>query len=64
MKNEQLKVNNEKRKCIDCLFCKVSVKSTENCRMCFCTEIGRIAVISELYWLNKSVCQQFEDMSA
>ena len=64
MSKEQLTVNNEKRKCIDCLHCKVSVRSTENCRLCFCTEIGRIAVINELYWLNKKACENFEDMSA
>jgi len=64
MKNEELAMSNEKRKCTDCLHCKVSVKSSEECRLCFCTEVGRKAVLQEFYWRNKSVCHNFEDMSA
>jgi len=54
----------EKKNCTDCLHCKVSVKSTENCRLCFCSNIGRKAVVNEFYWLNKTICQKFSDMSA
>ena len=54
----------EKRKCTDCLNCKVSMKSTEDNRLCFCSKIGRKAVISETYWLKKPVCVNFNDMSA
>ena len=54
----------EKKNCTDCLYCKVSVKSTEKCRLCFCANIGRKAVVNEFYWLNKTVCQKFSDMSA
>jgi len=57
-------VTEEKKTCADCLHCKVSTKSTENCRLCFCVEIGKKAAISEFYWLNRAVCQKFEDMSA
>ena len=54
----------EKPNCTDCLHCKVSVKSTEKCRLCFCSEIGRVAVLNEFYWLNRTVCYKFESMSA
>ena len=64
MSNEELTRNKKKRKCTDCLYCKVYAKSTEECRQCFCTEIGRKAILNEFYWRNKSVCQKFEDMSA
>ena len=55
---------NKEKTCVDCLHCKVSVKSTENCRMCFCAKFGKKAVVSELHWGKKQVCQKFEDMSA
>jgi len=53
----------EKEKvCADCLHCKVSAKSTDNCKSCFCSQIGKKAIISEIYWFNKSICNKFEDM--
>jgi len=62
MKNEQLKIVKGKKTCLDCLHCKVSVKSTEECRLCFCSNIGRKAVLNEFCWLNKKLCREFEDM--
>jgi len=56
-------MSNEKKKCTDCLHCKVSVKSTENYRLCYCTEIGKKAVVSENYWRDKAVCKNFKDMT-
>jgi len=64
MSNEELGMSNERKNCLDCLHCKVSVKSTENCRLCFCAKIGRIAVFNDVFWLNKTLCNKFEDMSA
>ena len=65
MNNVELRTRITQRKsCGDCLHCKVYAWSTENCRLCFCTEIGKKAVILEHYWLKKSVCRKFEDMSA
>ena len=57
-------MNNEKPNCTDCLHCKVSVNSTEECRLCFCSEIGRKAVIKEFYWRNRTVCYKFENMAS
>ena len=54
----------EKKTCFDCLFCKVSAKSTEDCRLCFCAETGEKEYREENYWIEKPVCQSFEDMSA
>jgi hypothetical protein len=64
MNSEQLVMSNEKRKCTDCLHCKVYASSTEECRLCFCVVIGRKAILNELYWRNKSVCQKFSDMAS
>ena len=67
MSKEQLTLNRRfagnKRKCTDCLHCKVSAMSTGNSRLCFCVEIGRIAVINEIYWRNKTPCHKFNDMA-
>jgi hypothetical protein len=48
--------------CLDCLHCKVSIKSTANNRLCFCSETGKRKRHKEPYWLAKKVCQQFENM--
>jgi len=65
MNSEKLIISNEqKRNCGDCLHCKVSARSTIKCRECYCSQISRLAVIKEFYWLNRSVCYKFEDMSA
>ena len=64
MRNEELAMSNEKSNCTDCLHCKVYARSTEESRLCFCVEIGKKAILNEFYWLNKTVCYKFEDMSA
>ena len=56
-------MGNVKRNCSDCFHCKVSKKSTENCRLCFCAEIGKKVLLDEVYWLKKPVCRKFEDMN-
>ena len=58
MSNEKIKT------CCDCLHCKVSNKSTPNNRLCFCAEKVKKERHKEPYWLTRSVCQQFEDMTA
>lgn len=50
--------------CFDCLHCKVSANSTKNCRLCFCAKTKAKERHKEPYWLKKSVCKKFEDMSA
>jgi hypothetical protein len=50
--------------CFDCLHCKVSKKSTEKCRLCFCSETKNKGKHKEIYWLKKPVCRHFEDMTA
>jgi hypothetical protein len=60
-------MNNEERKeknCTDCLHCKVSAKSVEKCRLCFCSQELVKETYEEPYWLDKNVCNYFEDMSA
>ena len=56
-------MNRKKRNCIDCLYCKVSAKSTEKCRLCFCSVINREQRHKESYWQKKRVCFQFDDMA-
>ena len=62
--NELLKTSDKKKKCTDCLHCKVSAMSTKENILCFCVNIGRIAIIKEIYWQNKTPCHCFSDMSA
>jgi len=50
--------------CFDCLYCKVSAKSTKNRRLCFCAETEKKKRHKEPYWVKKSVCKNFEDMTA
>jgi hypothetical protein len=65
MSNEQLAVCNEKKKiCFDCLHCKVSVKSTNDCLLCYCAKTSAKEPHTEEYWLENEICQQFYDMSA
>jgi hypothetical protein len=49
--------------CFDCLHCKVSVKSTDKCRLCFCSENKTKANHKDNYWLSKPLCKLFSDMS-
>ena len=54
----------ENRKtCFDCLYCKVSAKSTENCLLCFCEKAETKKNHKERYWLSKEVCKNFDDMA-
>ena len=53
-----------KKICFDCLYCKVSRKSTENLRLCFCAKTKKRVKHKEHYWLAKKVCAKFEDMLA
>jgi len=52
----------EKRYCIDCLHCKVSVRSNEKCRICYCIKIDKNYRYKEKYWQKKKICPQFSDM--
>ena len=57
-----MKVKNTKT-CLDCLHCKVSVKSTEKCRLCYCIKNVKRKNRNEEYWVMKELCNDFEDMS-
>ena len=52
------------KSCFDCLHCKVSARSTEKCKLCFCSEKAKRQNHKEHYWLTKKVCRKFDDMSA
>ena len=52
----------EEKTCVDCLHCKVSKKSSENSRLCFCMESKEKVRHKETYWLNKQPCDHFVDM--
>jgi hypothetical protein len=52
------------RTCLDCLHCKVSVKSTVNNRLCYCSETKKKERHREMFWQAKKVCKQFENMGA
>jgi hypothetical protein len=53
----------KKKSCFDCLHCKVSVKSTKNCKLFFCSESVKKQNHKEPYWEKKKVCGNFFDMS-
>jgi hypothetical protein len=53
----------KQKTCLDCLYCKVSAKSTANCRLCFCSETKSKERHKDAYWLAKNLCRKFEDMS-
>ncbi len=63
MSNEEREMRKDNKCCVDCLHCKVSAKSTEKMRLCFCDETTSKELHRELFWLKKSVCLKFEDMS-
>jgi hypothetical protein len=50
--------------CIDCLHCKVSAKSTDNKRLCYCAKEGKEARQEEPHWLEKKVCGEFVSMGS
>jgi hypothetical protein len=64
MENEVLGMSGEKKSCVDCLYCKVSAKSTKNNRLIYCAETKKKENHKEPYWLVKTVCKKFEDMTA
>ena len=51
-----------KETCLDCLRCKVSAKSTEKQRLCFCEMTENMKNYKELYWVDKKICSAFESM--
>jgi hypothetical protein len=51
-----------RRTCIDCLYCKVSVKSTADKRLCYCGMEETVKTHKEVYWFTKKVCNAFENM--
>jgi hypothetical protein len=53
----------KKRTCLDCLYCKVSARSTTNCRLCFCERKEIQERHKENYWFGKKPCDDFEDMA-
>jgi hypothetical protein len=59
-----LNVRGKKRTCLDCLHCKVSMKSTAKKRLYFCTETKKRKRHKEPYWAANKVCLEFEDMRA
>jgi hypothetical protein len=63
MKNKIIRMNNIKN-CTDCLHCKVSATSPDNSRLCYCDKRKKKEYEAEFYWLNKTVCKNFEDMTA
>jgi len=52
----------DNKNCTDCLHCKVSVKSAENNRLCYCAVRNKEQRHKETFWLEKKVCSRFEDM--
>jgi hypothetical protein len=48
--------------CVDCLFCKVSVKSTKNNRLCYCSESKSKQNHKEKHWAEKKICDNFYNM--
>jgi hypothetical protein len=48
--------------CVDCLHCKVSAKSTDKVRLCFCDETANRKLHREMFWLSKVPCRKFDDM--
>jgi len=54
----------KKKTCVDCLHCKVSARSTENRRLCFCSQTKSKERHKEHYWLVKPSCRKFEDVTA
>jgi hypothetical protein len=56
--------SDKKKTCFDCLNCKVSAKSTDKTRLYYCAKTKTKGRHKEPYWLEKSVCKKFDDMSA
>jgi len=54
----------EKKTCVDCLHCKVSAKSTEKRRLCFCSEKKKKQNHNIVFWVDRKICKKFNDMGA
>jgi hypothetical protein len=52
----------KRENCVDCLHCKVSAKSTEKRRLCFCAMSKKEIRHREPFWFAKKVCGEFESM--
>jgi hypothetical protein len=52
----------KKKTCLDCLHCKVSVKSTAKNRLCYCAKEGKKVQPQEPYWLERKICGKFDRM--
>jgi hypothetical protein len=52
----------KERSCVDCLHCKVSVKSTDKNRLCYCVMAEKVKDRKELYWSVKKTCNTFAGM--
>jgi hypothetical protein len=50
--------------CFDCLHCKVSKDSTDECRLCFCGKTKKKKPHKDNYWVGKPLCVKFDDMTA
>ena len=64
MSREQRTGIKTKKNCFDCLHCKVSAKSTEDDFLCFCAKSKKRVAHKKPFWLKKSLCKRFDDMSA
>jgi len=56
-------INEKMKNCFDCLHCKVSSESTEDCRLCFCSQTKKKVKHKDNFWLNKKPCDDFFDLS-
>jgi len=54
----------KRKKCTDCLNCKVSSTSTKDKKLCFCSQAKNKKYLTLAYWITKKVCKKFEDMTA
>jgi hypothetical protein len=52
----------KKRCCVDCLHCKVSAKSTDKVRLCFCSQTVFKELHREMFWFYKVACLKFVSM--
>ena len=58
-----MKTTKTTKTCIDCLYCKVSRMSTMKNRMCFCSVKKKQVNHTENYWLSKTPCGEFVNMT-
>jgi len=63
MSKAQQSVIAKKISCADCLHCKVTADSAGNRMLCFCSKEKTRQYDLLLFWLNKTVCKKFEDVT-